>query len=145
MSKADTGVGDALVWKGNPSHVIYLKTYVLCFFFCWLIIPVFIAIWHYLKVRTTVYEITTHRLRVRHGVLNRTTENMELYRIKDFTVEQPFVYRMAKVGNVRLVTSDKTQPTLRIEAVSEPEEMVDRMRARVEILRRELGIREFDR
>lgn len=145
MADAAAVAGETSVWKGSPSHVIYLKTYLLCGLFCWLVIPIFIAIWHYLKVRTTVYDLTTHRLRVRHGVLNRTTENMELYRIKDFTVEQPFVYRMSNVGNVLLVTSDKTQPTLCIEAVSEPETLVDRMRARVELLRRELGIREFDR
>lgn len=145
MANAAAVAGETSVWKGNPSHIIYMKTYLLCGFFCWLVIPVFIAIWHYLKVRTTVYEITTDRLRVRHGVLNRTTENMELYRIKDFTVEQPFVYRMAGVGNVVLVTSDKTLPTLRIEAVKDPDGIVDRLRVRVESLRRELGIRELDR
>lgn len=145
MANAAAVVGETSVWKGSPSHVIYLKMYLLCGLFFWLVVPIFIAIWHYLKVRTTVYEITTDRLRVRRGVLNRTTENMELYRIKDFTVEQPFVYRMAGVGNVVLVTSDKTLPTLRIEAVQDPDGIVDRLRLRVENLRRELGVRDFDR
>lgn len=144
-AKSSTGAEETLVWRGNPSHVVFLKTYVLCFLFCWLIVPLFVAAWRYLIIRTTVYEITTERLRVRRGVLSRTTEDMELYRIKDYSVEQPILYRLFKVGNVLLVTSDKSHPLVTIIAVSEPTVLIDRLRSRVEVLRRELGIRELDR
>src|SRR5262245_7167270 len=88
------------VWEGSSSQVIKLHVYILCALFCWLIVPIFIAIWKWIEVRSRVYEVTTQRIRVRKGIFTKRTEELELYRAKDTTLVEPCWYRMFRGGQV---------------------------------------------
>ena len=44
-----------LEWTGRPSHLLYLKDYLLCLLFFWLVFPVFVLLYKFLTVRTTTY------------------------------------------------------------------------------------------
>src|SRR5680860_1073919 len=116
------------IWSGTPSQVINLGTYILCVLFFWLIIPVFILLWKWLVVRNTQYELTTQRLRLRSGVLNKESSTLELYRVKDFTVEQPLFLRLFSVANIILETSDKSHPTVVLRAVPDAEALASTIR-----------------
>ena len=131
------------VWSGTPSQVINLGTYVLCILFFWLVIPVFIMLWKWLIVRNTQYELTTQRLRLRTGVLNKESSALELYRVKDFTVDQPLFLRFFSVANIILETSDKSHPTVAIRAVHDAEALANTIRENVETMRRG-RVREMD-
>jgi uncharacterized membrane protein YdbT with pleckstrin-like domain len=132
------------VWKGTPSHVINLGPYALCILLCWLVVPVFILAWKWLVVRTTVYEVTTQRLRLRTGVFNKKIEDLELYRVKDFRVDQPLFLRLFSVANVVLETSDRSHPHVVLRAVPDAEALTDHIRETVESLRHSRGVREVD-
>lgn len=58
------------------------------------------------------YRITTRRIVVETGVLSKKLEQIDLYRISDYTVERPFSQRLMGTGNIRLKTYDKTTPQL---------------------------------
>lgn len=73
-------------WRGGVSQVNLLGTYIICFLFSWLIIPVFYAGWKWMELQSVEYILTSQRLRVRHGVFTRITDDLELYRIRDFRV-----------------------------------------------------------
>ncbi|MBK8099585.1 MAG: PH domain-containing protein [Planctomycetes bacterium] len=76
------------VWTGRPSQIANLGAFVWCALLCWLVIPIFVAVWRYLLVRTMRYELTTQRFRVTSGVLARRTDELELYRCKDSEFSQ---------------------------------------------------------
>ncbi|MBA4495565.1 PH domain-containing protein [Paenactinomyces guangxiensis] len=137
-------VQEEMLWEGTASHVAKLGTYLLCLLFCWLIVPIFIAIWTAIKLKATRYQLTTERLRIREGILSKRTEEVELYRVKDMSVEWPFIYRMFNKGNIRLVTSDHSAPTIVLEAISGADELMDVLREHVEICRDRKRVREID-
>lgn len=58
------------------------------------------------------YRLTTRRIIVETGVLSKKLEQIDLYRIADYTVERPFGQRLMGTGNIRLKTYDKTTPQL---------------------------------
>lgn len=97
-----------------------------------------------LKVCCIRYEITTEELRHTHGILRRKHGYIELYRIKDFQLDRPLVYRFFRLGNLIVYTSDKTSPVFRLEAIKKPEEIYTILRERVEQNRREKHVFEVD-
>ena len=59
------------LWNGTPSQVNNLHIFLLWGLFFWLVIPIFIIIWYWLVVKNIKYELTTERLKTRHGVINK--------------------------------------------------------------------------
>ncbi len=97
-----------------------------------------------LRVYCIRYEIDTEELRCYSGVFNRKHEFIENYRIKDYRIERPFIYRMFGLGNLIIYTSDKTTPIFRLDAISDPDEKYKILRGLVEISRREKHVFEVD-
>ena len=134
------------VWTGRPSQITNLKTFILCGLFCWLIIPIFVAIWRYLVVRTIRYELTSQRFRVSWGVLSRNTEELELYRVKDTSFSQSFFQLIFGLGTVSMSSSDTSTPQTSIESISasKAKELREEIRNLVEELRDRKRVREID-
>ncbi|SEM67561.1 PH domain-containing protein [Lihuaxuella thermophila] len=132
------------LWVGTPSHVARLGTYLLCLLFCWLIVPIFIAIWTAIKLKSTRYVLTTERLRITEGIFSKRTEQVELYRVKDMSMEKPFIYRMFSKGNIHLITSDHSFPNFKLEAISDVDVLMDVLREHVEICRERKRVTEID-
>ena len=97
-----------------------------------------------LRVYCTRYEITSEELKYHSGILNRKHEYIELYRVKDFRIERPFIYRLFGLGTLVIYTSDKTTPVFRMEAVRKPEDTYTVLRGFVERNRREKHVFEVD-
>jgi uncharacterized membrane protein YdbT with pleckstrin-like domain len=132
------------VWFGQPSHYLNLKIYLLCGLFCWLIIPLGIILVRWLQLKNTSYELTTERLRVRSGVFNRTMEELELYRLKDYRFEQPFWLRIFGKSNILITSSDMTTPRLDLLGVTDGEQVREQIRALVEARHKQQNVREVD-
>ncbi|TYB74477.1 PH domain-containing protein [Bizionia gelidisalsuginis] len=132
------------IWKGSPSQWTNFGTYVICLLFSWLIIPIFIAIWRFLVVKTWEIEITEQRLIVEKGVLSKSTEELELYRVKDIRLDQPFFLRLVGLSNITLVTSDRSHSVVRIPAISEGKNLREKLRIAVEERRDKKRVRETD-
>lgn len=134
---------EEIIWTGRPSQIINFKVFVLCGLFCWLVVPVFIGLWHWLQVRCIEYSLTDERLQMRSGVLNKTTATLELYRVKDLTVSEPLFLRLFSKANIHLDTSDKSHPKLTLQAISDATELSAGLRQLVEASRRG-KVREVD-
>ncbi len=135
---------ETTIWKGSPSQVVNFKVFILCGVLCWLVVPIFIAIAKWLKVRCNTFEITTERVRISEGIFSKKTEEVELYRVKDATIVEPFGLRLFSLGNIVLTTSDKSHPRLVIPAVPNVRGLREEMRTHIERLRQLKGVREVD-
>jgi uncharacterized membrane protein YdbT with pleckstrin-like domain len=159
------------VWKGTPSQVINLPQYLLwgaafvvlvvagafivqsmdqvpSVAFALLLvlaaIPWCIAGWKWLVLKNTEYELTTQRLRTRTGVLNKHLNELELYRVRDYKLEQPFFLRLFSLSTVTLETSDRSNPLLVLRAIRHGEDLREQLRNYVEEARMRRGVREVD-
>jgi uncharacterized membrane protein YdbT with pleckstrin-like domain len=135
---------EEMVWRGTSSQWKNFGVFILCAFFCWLIVPIFIALARYLQTKNKVYELTTERLKTTEGVFSKVTDTLELYRVKDLEKRQPFFYRLVGVENVALNTSDASSPFILIEAISSSAGLADKIRNQVEAVRAQKGVREID-
>lgn len=68
----------------------------------------------YIKSRRVSYRITSQRIVVETGLLGKRLEQIDLYRVNDFTVERPFLQRLMGTGNILLKTMDRTTPNITI-------------------------------
>jgi uncharacterized membrane protein YdbT with pleckstrin-like domain len=132
------------VWQGTPSQVVNLGSFILLGLFFWLVIPLFVILWKWLVVKNTKYELTTERLRLRYGVFNKKTDELELYRVRDYKLDQPLFLRIFSLSNIVLTTSDKTHPSVVLEAITDGEELREKLRKYVEACRTRKGVREVD-
>ena len=123
---------DEPVWSGSPSQILNLPVYLVCLLLCWLVVPIFIAIWKWLVLKNVRYELTTERLKVRQGVLNKTLDEIELYRVRDYRLEQPFWLRLFSLGNIALRTTDTSNPHIELRAIRDCERVYELTRKHVE-------------
>lgn len=132
------------VWTGTPSQVINLPVFIVCGLLFWLIVPLFIMVWKWLVIWNTRYELTTERLKTRVGVINKKMDELELYRVRDYKLDQPLMLRVFSLGNIILQTSDRSNPVVMLRAVPDAEQLREQIRALVEECRRQKGVREVD-
>ncbi|MGF1531461.1 MAG: PH domain-containing protein [Puniceicoccaceae bacterium] len=128
-------------WSWFKGAHLILKLLILLTFFA---IPAFAAFWRWLETKHFIYEIDLQRLKTHQGVLSKTHDTLELYRVKDTEITRPFWLRLIGRGNVILHTSDRTTPTLVLKAVEQPLVLLETLRERVEHLREIKRVREMD-
>ncbi len=139
---------EKVLWSGTTSQVENLGAYVLS---AVLVISVVLspigiglALWKYLVTKNHRYELTSQRLKTYSGVLSKKVEDLELYRVKDTTFEQPFFLRLFGLGNVVIATADASQPMQAIHAVAGAYELREMLRGAVEECRDRKRVRNIE-
>ena len=79
------------------------------------------------------YKITSQRLIITTGLMNKKTEEIELVRIKDISMEKTMMDRMMGVGTITVVSTDPTTPEVLLEDVKEVEMVKDLLRDAVRV------------
>lgn len=139
------------VFRGTSSQVLNLAHFAVAIvlggvalgastqFAGWLaalvVVPLAYAGWRWWLIASRVYEITTERIKVTTGLLNKHTDDLELYRVKDTVLEEPVLLRLAGAGNIVLTTSDTTTPTLVLEGITGAKEVREELRKHIEACR----------
>jgi uncharacterized membrane protein YdbT with pleckstrin-like domain len=137
-------MAEETVWRGTSSQIKNLGLFIVCGLFCWLIVPIFIALARFLQTKNKIYELTTERLKITEGIFSKVTNTLELYRVKDLETRQPFWSRIFGLEDIRINTSDVSTPLLLIDAVSIKVSLGDKIRNAVEAVRMQKGVREID-
>ena len=151
---------EAVIWEGSPSQFTNFGTYLACALVAvavvaagvliapqalWvLLVPLAVAVWRYLELRFFRYTVSTDRVGLTRGVLTRRTDSIELYRVKDTTLIEPFFLRLFGLSDVVLSSSDRTTPLLVLHAVPNGLALREQIRANVERLRVQKSVREVD-
>ncbi|MDR2563675.1 MAG: PH domain-containing protein [Prevotellaceae bacterium] len=102
------------------------------------------AFYAWLEVRSTEYRLTNQRLIFKYGIFNRTTSEIELYRVKDVLLTEPWYKRIVGLGDVKLQSSQRSIPDFRIVAIKHAGELREIIRESVEQRRSEKGVSELD-
>jgi uncharacterized membrane protein YdbT with pleckstrin-like domain len=101
-----------------------------------LVVPAAYAWWKWMLVKSTKLTITDQRLIVSQGVFHKMTNETELYRVRDTSIEEPFLYRMFGVGNIVVYSTDEAEGKLLFNAFQKPHWIKDQIRNYAEVCRR---------
>src|SRR4051794_8461776 len=118
-----TAPAEQVIWSGSSSQVRNLHVYLLCLVLAGGIValsvvlqksliaigvavPFIFALARWIALRSRHYELTTQRVRLRQGILSKRTDELELYRVKDVTVFEPFWQRLFSLGTIIVTTND---------------------------------------
>jgi uncharacterized membrane protein YdbT with pleckstrin-like domain len=138
-------MNEKTTFKGSPSQLLNFGFYILCFLLLFIYgLGLLLFLIRFLKTRYTKFEITDERIIEQIGVFSRTTDETELYRVKDIRLEEPFLLRIFSLSNIIIMTSDKTSPLITIKGVKNGKKITDYLRSKVEKRRDEKGVRETD-
>lgn len=139
---------EVVSWIGTSSQLVNIVPFIIAtLMICTLVLsPVglLIAIWYYLVVKNMKYEVTTERLKIHAGVLNKTSNDIELYRVKDLMLFEPWYLRFFNLGHVIIHTSDLSHPTVLIRAVKHAKEVRELLRTLTEERRKNRGVASLD-
>ena len=110
--------------------------------------------WTHIENRTSLFWIDDQRLFMRRGILMRSEEEIELYRIKDVKVSFSIIQQMFDNGTIQISSSDSSgrlasaapHPRTMIEVTNVRDARAIRaeLRDRVEAIRQRRGVRELD-
>ncbi len=73
---------------------------------CLFILPIIPHIFEWLKLKKTAYKITTKRIRIEEGIFNLKINEVLLFRIVDFKIERPFLYRFFNLSDLYIYSLD---------------------------------------
>ena len=92
------------------------------------------------------FEITPERLIVRRGLVFKTIDEIELYRVKDVRMDFSLLNQWAGIGNICISSSDETTRVgdLVMRHVERAEARREALRRLVDAARQKRGVREID-
>jgi len=71
------------------------------------VIALITGIYNYFYIRYTVFIISSDQIKTMTGVFSRRIDFLEMYRIKDFIVNQSFIFRLLNIMTFTLLSVDK--------------------------------------
>jgi len=132
--------GEEVLFEGRAALVPSFGTLLMAIFT--------LGLWLLVRWFQTVgknYRITTRRIVVETGVLSKKLEQIDLYRVADYTVERPFGQRIMGTGNLLLKTFDKTTPELNVLSIkTDVVKLYESVRAATEADKARRGVRMVD-
>jgi len=137
------------LWKGCTSQLVHFRTYVVWLLVAAIIvavgtsmsntrllsallIPLAALCIRWRLTKSTVFEITSKRLRRTTGVLRKKVDELELYRVTDTTLDQPFLQRVFGLGTITVTSSDERMPLVVLTAVPRAYQAREKLRLAVE-------------
>jgi membrane protein YdbS with pleckstrin-like domain len=120
---AQESVDEKILFAGHPAVIFSLWQWaaVLC--------TLGIAYLFYWAQRLSIrYEITTQRVRIEKGLLSKSKESVELFRIDHFDVLKPLGMRLAGHCLLQLRSSDTNFSTVVVYGIPDLEKLADSLR-----------------
>ncbi len=92
------------------------------------------------------YELTTERLIIRRGIIFKSIDEVELYRIKDIRIDFSLLNQIGGIGRITITSSDETTKYLDLVMpdIQQARERREQMRRLVDSARQRRRVREID-
>jgi uncharacterized membrane protein YdbT with pleckstrin-like domain len=105
-----------------------------------------ITLWKWIVNLATTYEVSADRLILHKGILMKSIDEIELYRVKDVRIDFSLINQTADIGTITITSSDETtrDAPLTIRDVDRARARRERLRELVDAARRTRGVREVD-
>jgi uncharacterized membrane protein YdbT with pleckstrin-like domain len=115
----------------------------------WLVLSVValgVIAWRWLENLASKFEVTEERLIIRRGIIAKSVDEIELYRIKDVRINFSIINQIAGIGAISISSSDETtrQGDLVIRDVERAQARREELRRLVDIARQKRRVREVD-
>ncbi len=123
LASAKDGEHERVLYEGHPA-VIYSA-------WQWFVVVITLGIafvYYWFLSLSTRYEITTQRVKIERGILSKSKESVELFRIDHFDVLKPLGMRLAGHCMLHLRSTDTNFSTVVIFGVPELEKLADSLR-----------------
>ena len=132
--------GETVLFEGRPALVPSMAVLLL--------VVLTLGLWLLPRLwrrGSKLYRITTRRIVVETGLLSKRLEQIDLYRIADYTVDRPFGQRVMGTGNLLLKTFDKSTPELDVhEIATDVVALYEKLRVATEAEKSRRGVRMVD-
>ena len=105
-----------------------------------------VILWRWLENMAAKYEITEERMIIRRGILAKSIDEIELYRIKDIRIEFTIINQIAGIGRITISSSDETTRDcdLVLANIERAQERRETLRRLVDAARQKRRVREID-
>jgi uncharacterized membrane protein YdbT with pleckstrin-like domain len=115
----------------------------------WLVLSVValgLIAWRWLENLASKYDLTEERLIIRRGLIAKSLDEIELYRIKDVRINFSLINQIAGIGTIGISSSDETTRNgdLVIRDVERAQARREEIRRLVDIARQKRRVREVD-
>ena len=97
-----------------------------------------------LNLYCTTWTIQQENLIEKTGILNVSTEEVLLYRVKDIRLYEPLLYRLVGLSQLTIITSDYTNPSITLYGIKNGKELMTIIRQLVANSRKNEGVKEID-
>lgn len=102
--------------------------------------------WKWLENMASKYEITNERLIIRRGIISKSIDEIELYRVKDVRIDFSIINQLAGIGRISVASSDETTQSgdLVMRDIEHAQERRETLRRLVDTARQQRRVREID-
>jgi len=108
------------------------------------VVALIILIIKALNLYCTTWTIQQNNLIEKTGILNVSTEEVLLYRVKDIRLYEPLLYRLVGLSQLTIITSDYTNPSITLYGIKNGEKLMNIIRQLVANSRKVEGVKEID-
>lgn len=95
------------------------------------LITITVAGYRFMFIRSILYLITPEVIRVRTGIFSKRLDNLEMFRIKDYTVTQPLILQVFRLMNLTLKTTDPENKSMTMTGIP-VSDIIDTIRGHVQ-------------
>ena len=99
----------------------------------------------YVSLRCLRYKITNRLIERERGILVKRVDSLDLSRVKDVQLVQNLMERMLRIGTIEILSSDRSDPLMRIEAIAAPRPVYEKLRDAVIRISQKRGVIAMDR
>jgi uncharacterized membrane protein YdbT with pleckstrin-like domain len=105
-----------------------------------------VVIWKWVENLAATYALCEDRLLVRRGIIMKSVDEVELYRVKDVRLDFSVINQIAGIGTITLNSSDETTRgrPLVLRHVERAEHRREELRRLVDAARQKRRVREID-
>ncbi|HTU09711.1 MAG TPA: PH domain-containing protein [Allosphingosinicella sp.] len=105
-----------------------------------------IFVWRWFENLASKFQLTEERLIIRRGIIAKSVDEIELYRIKDVRINFSIINQLAGIGTLSISSSDETtrDGDLVIRDVDRAQARREELRRLVDIARQKRRVREVD-
>jgi uncharacterized membrane protein YdbT with pleckstrin-like domain len=123
-----------------------------CVFLAWWMYPAFIwfslltlamAVYRFSYIRRISYLITPEFVRIGRGIFFKRTDQVELFRVKDYIITQSFLLQVFRLMDLELRSTDPVNPVIWLRGIPYSD-LVDTIREHVQEVRQHNRIYEIN-
>jgi len=96
-------------------------------------------------VNSTIYTITSQRVIIKYGLLDKKQEEIELFRVKDYKMIQSLQDRILGIGDIQIISTDPTAPVLEISDIRDPGSVKEILRKAIRAEKDTFGVKYEER